>query len=107
MPSASTIQRVHEAKPENQAIVCQKAEEELRVTGYIALRDIRCELHHGVLRIRGRLRSQYLKQVAQAVVARVAGKIQLENHIEIIGQPPRPRGIAVFTVGSASDGELA
>jgi hypothetical protein len=79
----------HVALPDDPAVLCRKAEERLRVTGYIALRDVRCELHQGVLRIHGRLRSHHLKQVAQAIVATVAGKTRLENCIEIVGQAPR------------------
>jgi hypothetical protein len=69
--------------------LCSEAERRLRRAGYLALHDIRCELASGVLRLHGRVGSYYLKQVAQAVVATVAGASALENHIEIVGRTAR------------------
>jgi hypothetical protein len=69
--------------------LCGEAEQCLRRAGYLALHDIRCELASGVLRLHGRVCSYYLKQVAQAVVATVAGSSALENQIEIVGRTAR------------------
>ena len=60
----------HEACPAGRATgVAEWAESRLRRNGYLALRDIYCEDHEGVLTLWGRLPSYYLKQVAQEAVA--------------------------------------
>jgi hypothetical protein len=66
------------------ADICRRVESQLGSAGYLALRDVRCELDNGMLCLRGCLRSFYLKQVAQAVAARLAGIPPLENRIEVV-----------------------
>ncbi len=60
------------------------AERALRNSPYLALRTVRCECQDGVLTLRGCLPTYYLKQVAQAVVARVEGVRQVVNEIEVL-----------------------
>jgi hypothetical protein len=80
-----------------------EVERRLRRSGYLALRDVSGELHAGTVRLRGRLPTYYLKQVAQAIVSEIAGVHQVINHIEIVaptGRPPLGRegeGIMVAT----------
>jgi hypothetical protein len=62
------------------------AEACLRCKGYLALRDISCEVCDGVLHLRGHLPSQYLKQVAQAAVAEVRGIRGVVNGIEVVAR---------------------
>jgi len=66
-----------------------EAERRLRGSGYLALRDVVCEAQAGIVRLRGRLASYYLKQVAQALVADIDGVRGVVNLIEITA-PPRP-----------------
>jgi osmotically-inducible protein OsmY len=61
-----------------------EAEDRFRRSGYFALRDISCDARNGVLHLRGRLPSYYLKQVAQAVAAEVEGVRRVVNRIEVI-----------------------
>jgi carbon storage regulator len=61
----------------------QTAEEQLRQSGYLALRDISCHASDGVLTLRGSLPSHYLKQVAQEIVSRVEGVRNVVNRIEV------------------------
>jgi osmotically-inducible protein OsmY len=60
------------------------AEVRLRDNGYRVLKKISCEYREGVLTLRGRLPSYYLKQVAQETVARVAGVQRIDNQIEVL-----------------------
>jgi osmotically-inducible protein OsmY len=53
-------------------------------TGYPSLRAVVCEVHAGVLTLRGRVPSYYLKQVAQAVARRIDGIEALINRIEVV-----------------------
>jgi osmotically-inducible protein OsmY len=64
----------------------EQAESKLRRSAYLALQHLSCEAHAGVLTLRGRLPSYYLKQVAQAVVAAVEGVEHIDNQIEVV--PP-------------------
>ena len=59
------------------------AERRLRESSYRALRNVRCNYHEGVLTLRGCLRSYYLKQVAQSVVARIEGVELVNNRVEV------------------------
>jgi osmotically-inducible protein OsmY len=69
---------------------CRIAEGEaharLRRSGYLALRDLRCEVASGVLHLRGRVPSYYLKQMAQSIVDEVDGVVQVFNFVEV-GEP--------------------
>jgi osmotically-inducible protein OsmY len=56
----------------------------LRESRYSALRQICCEVCAGVLILRGRVSSYYLKQVAQTVVARAEGVQRIDNQIEVV-----------------------
>jgi osmotically-inducible protein OsmY len=60
------------------------AERALRSGPYLALRNITCEWQDGVLTLRGCLPTYYLKQVAQAVVARIESVQQVINEIEVL-----------------------
>jgi osmotically-inducible protein OsmY len=60
------------------------AERALRNSPYLALRNVACECQDGVLTLRGCLPTYYLKQVAQAVVARVEGVRQVINDIDVV-----------------------
>ncbi len=60
------------------------AERALRNSPYLALRNVTCACRDGVLTLRGCLPTYYLKQVAQAVVARVDGVRQVVNEIEVV-----------------------
>lgn len=64
----------------------------LRRSGYSALRDVSCDVHGGDMRLIGRLRSYYLKQVAQAVVADIEGVHRVVNLIEIAVTERSPEG---------------
>lgn len=66
------------------ANVGELAERCLRSNAYLALKNISCEFKQGVLTLRGCLPSYYLKQIAQAAVARVEGVERIENQIEVV-----------------------
>jgi osmotically-inducible protein OsmY len=53
---------------------------------YRALRGISWEYREGVLTLNGRLPTFYLKQMAQAAVARVAGVERVVNRIEVVSE---------------------
>jgi hypothetical protein len=61
------------------------AERGLRSSRYPALKTVSCDYQDGVLVLRGRLPSYYLKQIAQEVVAhQVKGVGRLDNQIQVV-----------------------
>jgi hypothetical protein len=82
---------VQQAQPSssNVAEVVERAESELRRNAYVALKNIGCEYHEGVLTLHGCLPSYYLKQLAQEAVARVNGIVRIDNQIAVV---PSRRG---------------
>ena len=64
--------------------ILDSAESCLRSNSYLALKNVTCDYREGVLTLRGCLPSYYLKQVAQTVVARVAGGVRIVNEIEVV-----------------------
>jgi hypothetical protein len=67
------------------------AESQLRGSAYLALQHVTCEFRAGVLTLRGRLSSYYLKQIAQAAVAPVDGVKRIDNRIEVVAPPSTAR----------------
>ncbi len=70
--------------PNPQPAPADLAERRLRSHPYLALKNISCDWQDGVLVLRGCLPSYYLKQVAQEVVARLAGVEALDNQIQVV-----------------------
>jgi hypothetical protein len=68
----------------------REVEERLRRSGYLALHDISCLVSDGMVTLRGRLSSYYLKQVAQELASGVAGVRHVINRIEVFA--PARRG---------------
>lgn len=66
------------------------AEQCLRHNSYLALKNLSCDDHDGVVVLRGCLPSYYLKQVAQEVVAHLEGVERIDNQIEVVTSACRP-----------------
>ncbi len=63
--------------------IAEAARERLQDSPYGSLAAVSCECDAGVLLLRGRLSSFYLKQHAQEAVAGVGGVTQVINEIEV------------------------
>jgi hypothetical protein len=57
---------------------------------YAKLRHVSCEFHEGILTLRGRVSSYYMKQIAQAVVQHLSGVERLVNRVEVLHNPESP-----------------
>lgn len=84
------MQSCHEVLEERAAVhevehspTREMAEACLRHSAYLALKDLSCEFRGGILTLRGRLPSYYLKQVALAVVAKVDGVERINDQVEV------------------------
>jgi osmotically-inducible protein OsmY len=69
--------------------IAEGAEIRLRGNSYLALKNVSCEYHEGILTLRGCLPSYYLKQMAQTAVARLDGVQRIVNEIEVVGSRGR------------------
>ena len=77
-------------RPDPRAGIQALAEWGLRRSRYPALRPVSCDYQDGVLVLRGRLPSYYLKQMAQEVVGhQVQGVSRLDNQIQVVRADPR------------------
>ena len=77
-------------RPDPRAGIQALAEWGLRRSRYPALRAVSCDYQDGVLVLRGRLPSYYLKQMAQEVVGhQVQGVSRLDNQIQVVRPDPR------------------
>ncbi len=64
--------------------VTELAQNRLADSSYAELRLVTCRFHEGVLTLRGRVPSFYLKQVAQTLVRDIPEATRIDNRIEVI-----------------------
>ena len=67
--------------------VVEDLERRFRQSTYCPIRNLKCDFHEGVLTIRGRLPSYYLKQVAQTIARNVDGVEEVVNRVEVETKP--------------------
>jgi osmotically-inducible protein OsmY len=65
-------------------LLAEQVERALRATGHAPLRAIEVTACGGVVILRGRVHSYYLKQLAQAAARAVPGVQELRNDLEVI-----------------------
>jgi osmotically-inducible protein OsmY len=70
-------------------IIEARAAFRLRQSPYADIRRVTCAFHEGMLSLRGRVRSYYLKQIAQTVVLEMEGVDEIRNQLEVIAPPDR------------------
>lgn len=75
-----------------------EAEKRLALSSYSTLRDVRCEFDQGELRLRGRLASHFVKQVAQAIVTGIDGVQRVDNLIEVVSTESRTAHEPITTI---------
>jgi osmotically-inducible protein OsmY len=63
--------------------VLAAATSRLRKSDYHELHLISCAFHEGVLTLRGRVSTFYLKQVAQTLIASLEGVERINNRLEV------------------------
>jgi len=62
----------------------------LRTSGYSQLRCVSCEFHEGMLTLRGRVATYYMKQLAQERVRTLDGVAGINNRLEVAAPPCPP-----------------
>ena len=76
----------------NRFEIGHEVEARFRRAGYLALRDVACDVRAGTVRLQGHLPTYYLKQVAQQVAGEVEGVRAVLNQIEVtttVGSAPK------------------
>jgi hypothetical protein len=68
--------------PADGQVLCE-ARKMLQSSSHYFLRTVQCEFDGGVLTVRGRVPTFYLKQLAQALLARVPGVDRLVNRLDV------------------------
>jgi hypothetical protein len=63
--------------------VAQAAERRVQASPHFALRSVSCDYDKGILVLRGRVASYYLKQLAQEAVRKLDGVVVIVNVIEV------------------------
>jgi osmotically-inducible protein OsmY len=63
--------------------IAEIAQAALRRSAYFELHNVSCDYSGGVLTLRGRVPTYYLKQIAQASVADVPGVVEVHNRVEV------------------------
>ena len=71
-------------RPAPEQGIAEGAETRLRSNAYLALKNVTCDYHDGVLTLRGCLPTYYLKQLAQEAVGRPEGVRRVVNEIEVV-----------------------
>lgn len=86
--TTTTPKRLHETAgarhelPEHEGLVAS-ARHELRQSPYPPLRQLQCEWEDRRLVLSGAVRSYFLKQMAQTLVARLSPGVPVENRVEV------------------------
>ena len=70
--------------------IAQQAKQRLGGTSYQFLRFVDCCFQNGVLTLRGRVPTFYLKQMAQSVLANIEGVDRIDNRVDVVS----PRGLS-------------
>lgn len=59
------------------------AQERLSTSSFVAIRGLTCDVHEGMLTLRGRLPNFYTKQVALCLLADVEGVEEITDRVEV------------------------
>lgn len=62
----------------------RNVEQALAASGYMQLRAVEVKVHEGLVTLKGRVPTYYLKQMAQSVAMQHEGVEMLQNNIEVV-----------------------
>jgi osmotically-inducible protein OsmY len=79
MPVANAPERLASA---SQSVI-DEVRKQLQSSPHYPIRGLRCDFYEGVVTLRGPLPSYYLRQLAQSLVLKVAGVLELDDRIVV------------------------
>lgn len=71
------------AQPPTDQSAARNAQQRLRASSFVAIRGLTCDVHEGMLTLRGRLPNFYTKQVALSLLADVEGVEEITDRVEV------------------------
>jgi hypothetical protein len=89
-PATQPAFRLESEAPAGRGAIQREAQRLLSLSGYLALREVRCESVRDEIRLLGRVPSYFLKQLAQEVVAPIEGVRSIVNLIQVMRYSPTP-----------------
>ena len=66
------------------AAIALRAQERLCGSSFVSVRRLTCDVHEGMLTVRGRLPSFYTKQMALSLLAEVEGVEEITDRVEVV-----------------------
>lgn len=69
--------------PLHDRVIARRAQERLDSSSFVELRGLTCDVHEGMLTLRGRLPNFYTKQIALSLVADVEGVEEITDRVEV------------------------
>jgi len=82
-PEPSTAER---PSPPPAEVLVELVYRELRASPYPDMRRLTCRLQEGQLVLQGRVRSFFLKQMAQVMAVRLATTLVVDNQVEVVSE---------------------
>jgi osmotically-inducible protein OsmY len=78
------VTATYDQRPLNDTLIARRAQERLRSSSYVSVQRLTCDVHEGMLTLRGRLPSFHTKQVALSLVAEVEGVEEIIDRVEVV-----------------------
>jgi hypothetical protein len=79
-----SIRTTHNPPASSDAVIARRALERLRASSFVSVRRLTCDVHEGMLTLRGRLPSYYTKQVALSLLVDVEGVEEITDRVVVV-----------------------
>jgi osmotically-inducible protein OsmY len=77
------LSATYDQRPLNDTLIARRAQERLRSSSHVSVQRLTCDVHEGMLTLRGRLPSFHTKQVALNLVAEVEGVEEITDRVDV------------------------
>lgn len=84
-PNQNQIVPAHRDQPPSADLAAaRRAQERLQASSFLAIRGLTCDVHEGMLTLRGQLPNFYTKQVALSLLADLEGVEEITDRVEVV-----------------------
>lgn len=73
-----------EQPPTADAAATHRAQERLSTSSFVAIRGLTCDVHEGMLTLRGQLPNFYTKQMALSLLTDLEGVEEITDRVEVV-----------------------
>ncbi|HET6880963.1 MAG TPA: BON domain-containing protein [Pirellulales bacterium] len=70
--------------PNSDAAITRRAMERLRSSSFVGIRSLTCDVHEGMLTLRGRLPNFYTKQMALSLLVDLEGVEEITDRVQVV-----------------------